>query len=77
MRWAHVLDQPIRDRDNKEAEMSDIPTIIRLMQADILREGAGELRSEVTEGKELLRAIGTITVKLFKQFVDERLRANE
>lgn len=69
-RLEHVIDQLIRDRDNKRAEMSDIPALIKLMHADVLREAAGE----IFESKDLSKAIGAKTVELLKRHLNERLK---
>ena len=68
-RLDHVIDQIIRDRNDKEIDFPDIPAVVRLMLADIEREGAGE----VSITKPVTKAIGARTVELFK----ERLRSKE
>lgn len=62
MRLEHVIDAIIQNRDNKEIGMEDTPLVIKTMIEDILREGSGE----VEDSKLLRKAIGSLTVKLFK-----------
>lgn len=70
MRLEHVIGRLNAGREYKRAEMSDIPALIRLMQEDVEREAAGE----IVWSKDVGKAIGAKTVKLFKQQLDAALR---
>ena len=61
MRLEHVIGK--LTVNGTEPEMKDIPNIIEAMVEDIYVEGKGE----ITESREVRKAIGTRTVKLFKQ----------
>ena len=66
MRLEHVLDKLPHD-----IQMKDIPLVIKAMQEDVLREAHGE----ITVSKQVFAEIGTLTVKLFKKKLAERLNA--
>lgn len=70
-RFDHVIDQLIRERDDKDIHMQDIPALNRLMVADILREGAGEI---LIEENALSKAVGPIVVKFLKTRLKEALK---
>lgn len=74
MRFEHVIDQLIRDREEKEVQMADIPALIRLMTADVLREGAGEF--VVSDEKVFGKAVGAKVVKMLKEHIQRRLHGN-
>jgi hypothetical protein len=67
MRLEHVIDQLKASRENKEVDLPDIPALIQLMTADILREGEGEF--VVSDEKAFGKAVGSRTVKLFKDYL--------
>ena len=60
MRLAHVL-----DRLGNPTEFSAIPSIVVAMQEDITREAAGE----IIDSKAARRAVGALTVRLYKKLV--------
>jgi hypothetical protein len=64
MRLEHVLDKI----ENKT--MENMICIIKAMVEDVYREGEGEL----IKSKDVDRAIGTQTVKLFKQYLKDQLK---
>lgn len=64
MRFEHVVDQLIRNRDEKQVDMKDIPDLIKLMCADILREGEGEV--VITDEKAFNKSVGALVVKMLK-----------
>jgi hypothetical protein len=64
MRLKHVLDKI----ENKT--MENMTCIIKAMVEDVYREGEGEL----VKSKDVDRAIGTNTVKLFKQYLQAQLK---
>jgi hypothetical protein len=72
IRLEHVMAQLIvlHSTPEKQVEMKDIPALIRLMVADVEREGAGEL----VMSKEVAKAIGTRTVWQLKAYLAARLR---
>jgi hypothetical protein len=74
MRFEHVVDQLIRERENKLVEMTDIPALIELMRQDVLREEGDGLAFNDSEAKTLGKAIGAKVVKFVKAHVDRRLR---
>ena len=57
MRLSHVL-----DKLGNPTELSSIPSVVAAMQEDVAREAAGE----IADNKDVRRAIGTRTVKLYK-----------
>jgi hypothetical protein len=67
MRLRHVIGK--LTVDGVEPEMKDMPKIIEAMIEDIYVEGKGE----ITEGREVRKAIGTRTVKLFKQYLGDSI----
>jgi hypothetical protein len=76
MRLAHVLDK-LRgdglvgngDGNGNVLGMECIPDIIKAMIEDILREGAGE----IVDSKDARRAIGKLTVALYKKQVNAKI----
>jgi hypothetical protein len=71
-RFEHVVDQLIRERDDKQVQMPDILALLNLMVEDIRREGAGEI--EITDEKAFSKAVGAKIVKFVKAAVQERLK---
>jgi len=69
MRLEHVIDK--LKIDGVEPGMSDIPRIIEAMVEDIYVEGKGE----ITESREVRKAIGTKAVKLFKSRLQQKISA--
>ena len=67
MRLDHVINTVVSARDSKAVDMSDTPLIIKAMTEDILREASGE----IVDSKEARKAIGQLTVKLFKRRIQE------
>lgn len=66
-RLRHVIDKmKVDGEDPKMDQMSDI---IKNMVDDIYREGKGE----IVEGREVSKAIGTMTVKLFKEHLRKKI----
>jgi len=65
MRLEHIL-----QKFPQELEMKFIPDIISAMIEDVYREG----KDELVESRETTKAIGTKTVKLFKQKLQNILR---
>lgn len=59
MRLRHVLDA------FQDPEMKDMEKIISAMTEDVTREGA----DEIVESKDMRKAIGKRTVKLFKEYL--------
>lgn len=68
MRLTHVLNAAL---GATTPEMEHVPTIIKAMVEDVLREGAGE----IVDGKDVRRAIGSRAVSLLKARITARLRA--
>jgi len=67
MRLSHILGK------FESYTIENIKDIIKLMQEDVLREGAGEiLISE--QNKALLRAIGSKTAEMFKQRLHDEIK---
>ena len=64
MRLEHVLDKLPHN-----LEMKDIPLLIKAMQDDVAREARGE----VVLSKQALAEIGSLTVKLFKKKLAEKI----
>jgi hypothetical protein len=79
-RFEHVVDQLIREREDKLVQMQDIPALIKLMREDILREEGHGLAVPIRandgspDGKALDKAVGTKVVKFVKEAVDAQLR---
>lgn len=65
MRLEHVIDAILAGRADKIIEMRDTPVVIAAMVEDVTREAAGE----ITDNQPARKAIGTRTVKLFKERV--------
>lgn len=66
MRLQHVMDKMFLD--GIQPDMKDVPNIIKNMIEDIYREAKGE----IIEGKEVQKAIGNKTVKLFKHYLQKK-----
>ena len=64
MRLEHVL-----DKLSPNLEMKDIPLIMAAMYEDVIREAKGE----IIESKDLRKAIGTKTAKMFKKKLEDSL----
>jgi hypothetical protein len=65
LRLEHVLQKfPV------DISMESMGAVIRAMVEDVYREGSGEL----VESKETTKAIGTKTVQLFKQKLQNKLK---
>lgn len=75
MRLEHVIGQLVATREDKTVEMKDIPDLNRLMIADVLREGAGEI--EVEDVKSFNKSISAATVKLLKAKLEQALRSHQ
>jgi hypothetical protein len=67
MRLQHVMDR--LTANGIECTMQNIPKIIKAMVEDIYVEG----KDEVVEGREVSKAIGTATVKLFKKHLQQKI----
>lgn len=65
MRLEHVIDAILSGRAEKDIEMRDTPAVIAAMVEDVTREAAGE----ITDNAPARKAIGTRTVRLFKERV--------
>lgn len=65
MRLTHVLDKL------GATEMKDVPVVIRAMIEDVFREAKGE----IVESKDARSAIGKRTARLFKERLDQAMRA--
>lgn len=64
MRLEHVL-----DKLSPNLEMKDIPLIMAAMYEDVIREAKGE----IIESKDLRKAIGSKTAKMFKKKLEDSL----
>jgi hypothetical protein len=81
MRLNHVLDaatQAIKlikglDISNRELGPDDTKAIIDIMREDIKREAKGE----ITESKDVMKAIGNRTAYLYKQWMINRLKETQ
>jgi hypothetical protein len=73
MRFEHVVDQLIREREDKQPGMQDIPALIKLMREDILREGA-DVMPTIEDVKAFDKTIGFLVVKFLKARLNEELR---
>jgi hypothetical protein len=62
-RLEHILQKLPQD-----LEMKDVNKVIKAMQEDVTREGAGE----VQDSKEFRKALGKKTVKLFKEWLNKK-----
>jgi hypothetical protein len=72
MRFEHVVDQLLRTRDDKQLDMPDIPDLIKLMCADVLKEGDNLV---ITDEKSFNKAVGAKVVKMLKARLMSRLEA--
>lgn len=70
MRLEHVLQKFPADINMEFVGMEAMGDIIKAMIADVYREG----RDEIVESKEVAKAIGKATVKLFKQKLSSTLK---
>ena len=68
MRLNHVIGQ--LTNDGVEPKIDNMGVIINTMVKDIYTEAAGE----IVESREVNKAIGTKTVKLFKEYLSTKLR---
>jgi hypothetical protein len=73
MRFEHVVDQLIREREDKQVGMQDIPALIKLMREDILREGA-DVMPTIEDVKAFDKTISFLVVKFLKARLNEELR---
>jgi hypothetical protein len=72
MRLTHVIDRLVRDREDKQPALQDIPELIKLMCEDVRREGEGLI--VITDEKAFNKAVGSRTVKLLKEHLMEGIR---
>ena len=68
MRLAHVL-----DKLGNPGNLTDIPTVIKALTEDVLREASGE----IVDSKAARKAIGARAVKLFKEHLEQALRGQK
>jgi hypothetical protein len=69
-RLLHVINRLISTREDKEVSIKDTSEIIKLMVEDVTREAEGE----IVDNKLVRKAIGAQAVKLFKQYLSNKLR---
>jgi hypothetical protein len=70
MRLEHVLNRLVSERDDKSYSIKDTKDVIMLMIEDVEREGEGEF----TTSQAVRKAIGGVTVNLFKKRLADDLR---
>lgn len=71
-RLDHVI-QALQSAGGFAGDVADIPKVIAAMMEDVYREAAGEF----VESKEARTAIGKMTVKLYKQWMNNQLKEGE
>lgn len=74
MRFEHIKDHLLRERDVKQIDMTDIPLLIQLMTEDIKNESAGLV--VISDEKALGKAVGSRVVKMVKTDVATQLVSN-
>jgi hypothetical protein len=70
MRLEHVINRLISERDDKSYSIKDTGKVIDLMIEDVEREGKGEFEPS----QAIRKAIGGMTVQLYKKKLSDNLR---